>query len=161
MTQHLLNWLRSIFYSRNPPPLRREGWGALGLIFCSEMHYGQMRQTSPTKMNKEILIDLRVLAALVSMLARETLSIESPFRKKLSFLTRKLCCVRSRIRPMQNLNLIVISVAVAHEYAQFTNHCTRRKGNVKAQTTNPKMLKMKRQHEKLKLSKYHRARHVF
>ena len=41
---------------------------------------------------------------------------------------------------MQNLNLIVISVAVAHEYAQFTNHCTRRKGNVKAQPTNPKIL---------------------
>ena len=81
--------------------------------------------------------------------------------KQYCFLTRKLCCVRSRIRPMQNLNLIVISVAVAHEYAQFTNHCTRRKGNVKAQPTNPKMLKMKRQHEKLKLSKYHRARHVF
>ena len=78
-----------------------------------------------------------------------------------TFLTRKLCCVRSRIRPMQNLNLIVISVAVAHKYAQFKNHCTRRKGNVKAQPTNPKMLKMKRQHEKLKLSKYHRARHVF
>ena len=55
---------------------------------------------------------------------------------------------------MQNLNLIVISVAVAHKYAQFKNHCTRRKGNVKAQPTNPKMLKMKRQHEKLKLSKY-------
>ena len=81
--------------------------------------------------------------------------------RKYAFLTRKLCCVRSRIRPMQNLNLIAISVADAHKYAQFKNHCTRRKDNVKAQPTNPKMLKMKRQHEKLKLSKYHRARHVF
>ena len=63
--------------------------GALGLIFCTEMHNGQMRQTSPTKMKKEIVIDQRVFAALVSMLARETLSLESPFPK-----LRKLVPIR-------------------------------------------------------------------
>ena len=43
-------------------------------------------------MKKEILIDLRVLAALVSMLARETLSLESPVFSSIFFNFCQIAC---------------------------------------------------------------------
>ena len=55
------------------------------------------------------------------------------------------------------------SVAVAHEVAQCTNRCTRRKIIVNAQppTRKPRMKKICRHESRKKYSEYIRARHVF